>query len=120
MKYCKICKTTAKETDTVCAKGHPLAVFGASPQAPPAERPPTGTSPKPAEVKPGPKISSAERPTVGTSPRPGEAKPGPKTSSTMFTLLGEVQKLEETQKKNVKRGRAFALLSLAAALAILL
>jgi hypothetical protein len=31
MKYCKICKTAAKDTDTVCAKGHPLSVFGAKP-----------------------------------------------------------------------------------------
>jgi hypothetical protein len=97
MKYCKICKTAAKETDTVCARGHPLSVFGASPQAPSTARPPAGTSPK-----------------------PGEEKPGPKSSTVMFTLLGEVQKLEEAKKKNVKRGRAFALLSLGAALAIAL
>jgi hypothetical protein len=91
MKYCKICKTTAKETDTVCAKGHALSVFGAAASA------------------------SSSSPPV---PKPGQAETQKKPSTVMFTLLGEVQKLEETKQKNIKRGRLFALLSLAAILLI--
>jgi hypothetical protein len=93
MKYCKICKTTAKETETVCAEGHPLSVFGSSSKASPTSAPAGDTATKPV----------AEKPTA-----------------TMFTLLGEVEKLEETKKKNIVRGRAFGLLSLAAAIAIML
>jgi hypothetical protein len=29
MKYCKVCKTAAKDADTLCPKGHALSVFGA-------------------------------------------------------------------------------------------
>jgi hypothetical protein len=97
MKYCKICKTTAKETDTVCAKGHALSVFGAASKESPKASPPGG---------PPPKREPAE--------------PGAKPSVAMFTLMGEVQKLEEAKQKNIKRGRAFGLLSLAAALTIAL
>lgn len=88
MKYCKICKTAAKDTDTVCSKGHALSVFGNAPKAAPA--------------------ASTARDTA-------TEKPG----STMFTLLGEVRKLEETQKQQLKRGRTLGLLSLAAAIAIM-
>jgi hypothetical protein len=99
MKYCKICKTTAKETDTLCAKGHPLSVFGA---------------------KPASTASPSPKPTVTAPPTPGAHAETPKPSAVMFTLLGEVQKLEEAKQKNVKRSRAFALLSLGATLAIVL
>jgi hypothetical protein len=97
MKYCKICKTASKDTETLCAKGHPLSVFGAEPKA-----------------------SATVNPSAGPSPKRESVSPGSKPSAVMFTLLGEVQKLEETKKKNVKRGRAFALVNLAAALTIAL
>jgi hypothetical protein len=95
MKYCKICKVAAKDSETLCAKGHPLSIFGAQPVA-----------------------SPSMSPASGHAPRREPAAPGSKPSAVMFSLLGEVQKLEETKKKNVKRGWAFASISVAAILII--
>ena len=95
MKYCKVCKTAAKDTETLCPEGHPLSVFGAAPQA-----------------------ALPPRPAGGPATHPGSSPPGPRPAGAMFTLLGQVQELEEARAKHVKRGRAFGLMSLLAALAI--
>jgi Mg-chelatase subunit ChlD len=91
VKYCKICKTAAKDTDTVCAKGHPLSVFGGG-----------------GKTSPG-----------GVTARPG-AVAGVTVGTTMFTLQGQVQQLEDARKKNVNFGRGLGLLSLLIFLVIFL
>jgi Mg-chelatase subunit ChlD len=89
MKYCKICKTAAKDTETVCAKGHPLSVFGAKPTA-------------------GGGAGG------GTTVTAGGGAP-----VITFALQGQVQALEDARKRNLVFGRGLGLLSLLILLAIL-
>jgi Mg-chelatase subunit ChlD len=97
MKYCRICKTTAKDTDTVCAKGHALSVFGAGSSSP---APATG------HARPSPQPSPVQS---------GAAKP----TAMMFTLQGRVQELEAAKKVNIVRERSLSFLSLLILLLIL-
>jgi Mg-chelatase subunit ChlD len=108
MKYCKKCKISAKETDTVCAKcGTALSTFGASAGAAPA--------PKPAN----PPIGQRPSPTQTSTSSPGPSARPVEPTKISFTLRGQIEELEKIKEKNIKRGRSLGLLSLLAALAIL-
>ena len=113
MNYCKYCKKVAKESETTCSNcGKPTTVFGSSPA-----QPQTKPQPQPSPPRTAPASSRPVRYQTEAPPRP----PGPGTipGGIKFTLQGEVERLEQVQKKNVNRGRFLGLLSVAATVAIL-
>ena len=135
MKYCKKCKIAGKECDTVCPKcGTQLSSFGSAAAAKPAMRQPVVP---PVSVAAGQKLGASlktfQPPLVTSESTPRVAAPlrysqPPPTGAAArgsvkgptFTLAGQIAELEQIKEQNLKRGRNLGILSLVAALAILI
>jgi Mg-chelatase subunit ChlD len=126
MKYCKICKTVAKETDTHCAKGHQLSVLGSSakPAVGAAGGSKTTKSPEPIRTSLAPKTHEP----ITKPPAPGAqdlitTPLAPQTHDPVRTTLGlggRLQELEEVKNRNMRRSRGLGLLCVVAALILMI
>jgi hypothetical protein len=95
MKYCKVCKIAGKPGEDHCPKCKaPLSSFG-------------GVSPE-----------TSKRVTATVPGAAARPVPAATSAPATFQLQGEVRKLEETKKSNLRRGRTLGLLCLVAAVAI--